>query len=169
MANGQDKRMVLRDSDRGTVSPFGMWEDLDDLFNTFRRDMDRMFWNPMVPESPRIRVFRRQSYMPMNLEDKGESLELTVELPGINKEDAKISLDEDILNISVESKAEKEEKGEDYYLLRERSSFSCSRSIRLPQEVDESKVSAQMSDGVLRVTLPKKHPQKKERTEIKIK
>ncbi|MFW3146086.1 MAG: Hsp20/alpha crystallin family protein [Thermoplasmatota archaeon] len=168
MANGHDKRMVLRDSDRGNLSPFGMWDDFDDLFNAFRRDIDRMFWNPMVPEPPRIRVFRRQSYMPMNLEDKGENMELTVELPGIKKEDAKISLDEDILNISVETEDEKEQKEDGKYLLRERSSFSCSRSIRLPQEVDESKVSAQMVEGVLHVTLPKKHPQKKEKTEIKI-
>ncbi|MBN1538589.1 MAG: Hsp20/alpha crystallin family protein [Candidatus Thermoplasmatota archaeon] len=168
MAKEQDNRMVPRDSDRSGISPFGMWEDLDDLFNSFRRDMDRMFWSPLAPEPMRIRVMNRPGYMPMNLEDKGENFLLTVELPGVKKEDAKISLDEDVLSICVESNDEKEEKEEGNYLFRERRSYSCSRSIRLPQEIDGSKVSAKMVDGVLHIELPKMNPREKVVREINI-
>ncbi|MGA1872439.1 MAG: Hsp20/alpha crystallin family protein [Thermoplasmatota archaeon] len=168
MAKEQEKRMVLRDGDRSSMSPFGLWEDFDDLFNAFRRDMDRMFLSPVSTEPARIRVFRRPSYMPMNLEDKEDMFLLTVDLPGIDKDDAKISLEEDILSISVESKEEKEEKEEGRYLFRERSSHSCSRSIRLPQEVDESRIKAKMIDGVLHVELPKSNPKEKVVKEINI-
>ena len=57
---------------------------------------------------------------------------------------------------------EKEESEEGKYLFRERSSFSCSRCIRLPENIDEENVSAKMIDGVLHIEIPKAEPEKKE-------
>jgi HSP20 family molecular chaperone IbpA len=48
------------------------------------------------------------------------------------------------------------------------SSYKCQRSIRLPVDVKEDDIQASMENGVLNVKLPKVHPKKKERTEIKI-
>ncbi|MFO8050742.1 MAG: Hsp20/alpha crystallin family protein [Thermoplasmatota archaeon] len=168
MANGQDKRMVLRNNDRRAVSPFGPWEDIDDLFNAFRHDLDRMFFSPLTRAAPRARVVRGPNYMPMDMTDKGDRFELSIDLPGVNKEDIELSLDGDMLSISVESEEKKEKKEEGKYLFRERSEYSCSRSIRLPDEVDEEKIKANMVEGVLKVDLPKKHPEKKKKKEIKI-
>jgi len=164
-----EKGMVVRNEPADMPAPFGLWEEMDDLFNTFRRDMDRTFWDPFGGEShlPRLRMRRMHHYMPMNLEDKGEVLLLTVEMPGVKKEDTKISLDDDILTISVDSKEEKEETDRSF-MLKERSSYSCQRSIRLPQEVMGEKVSARMEEGILHVTLPKKHPKEKKPKEIKV-
>lgn len=168
MANGQDRRIVLRNGDRRAVNPFGMWDDFDDLFNSFRRDMDRMIWSPMTHEVPRMRLVKRTSYMPMDMEDNGEKFSLTIELPGVKKEDIKLSLDDDLLTISVDSKEEKEESEEGKYLFRERSSYSCSRSVKLPETVDEEGIKANMKEGVLKIELPKKEPESKEKREITI-
>jgi HSP20 family protein len=168
MVKEQDKRMVVRNGDKGVFTPFGLWEDFDDLFNAFKSDMDRMFWSPISREPSKIRVFPGRTYMPMDLEDQGDKLELSIELPGAKKEDAKISLEDNVLTISVESKEEKEEKEEGRYLFRERSSMSCSRSVKLPVEVDEGKVSARMDNGILKIEMPKVHPKEKKAKEIKI-
>jgi HSP20 family protein len=164
----EDKRMMVRENDRRNVSPFGLWSDMDELFDSFRRDLDTMFMNPWGTRVIRpVRVRSANFYMPMNMEDKGENLELTVEMPGVKKDDVRLSLDEDILSISVDS-SEQREEGDKNYLLKERSSYKCERSVRLPAEVLGENVEAKMEDGVLRITLPKAHPKKQEKQEIKI-
>lgn len=164
-----DRKMVLRNDIKEPAYLVDPWRDVDDLFNTFRRDMDRMLLDPFGFElpRPRMKALRSVQFMPMNLEDLGEKLLLTVEMPGVNKDDTKISLEEDILTISVDSKAENEEK-EKNYLLRERSFYSCQRSVRLPVDVLGEKVSAKMDNGVLHVELPKKHPKEPKKKDIKI-
>jgi HSP20 family protein len=164
----EDRRMILRDNDRRGVSPFGLWSDVDDLFDAFRRDIDRMFMDPWARTTIRpIRVRTANTYMPMNLEDEGENLKLSVEMPGVNKDDVKLSINEDILTIGVESEERKEED-EKEYLLRERSSYRCQRSVRLPVEVQGENVDAKMEEGVLTVILPKVHPKEKKTHEINI-
>jgi HSP20 family protein len=51
---------------------------------------------------------------------------------------------------------------------KERSSYSCQRSVRLPVEVNGDKVSAKMDNGILHVELPKKHPKEPKKKDIKI-
>jgi HSP20 family protein len=164
-----DRKLVLRNDAKEPILMINPFREMDDIFNSFRRDMDRMLWDPLGFElpRPRMRAVRAAQFMPMNLEDAGEKLVLSVEMPGINKDDTKISLEEDILTISVDSKEDKEDK-QSNFLLRERSSFSCQRSVRLPIEVMGDKVSAKMDNGVLHVELPKKHPKEPVKNEIKI-
>jgi len=164
-----DRKMVLRNDVKEPAYLVDPWREMDDIFNSFRRDMDRMLWDPSgfdLPR-PRMRAMRGVQFMPMNLEDAGEKLIISVEMPGVNKDDTRISLEEDILTISVDSKAEKEDKQKNY-LLKERSSYSCQRSVRLPVEVMGDKVSAKMDNGVLRVELPKMHPKEPKKKDIKI-
>jgi HSP20 family protein len=170
MAGNENKKIVVRNRDQNLIDPFGMWDDFDSIFNAFRRDMDRMFWSPSIrsPVVPRMRVIRKGYQMPMNLEDREGSLLLTVEMPGVKKEDTKLSIEDGLLTISVKGEDEKEESEEGKYLFRERSSFSCSRCVRLPENVDEENVSAKMVDGVLHIEIPKNEPEKKEAKEITI-
>ncbi len=164
----EDNRLTARDNDRRGVSPFGLWSDVDDLFDAFRGDIDRIFMDPWARTTIRpIKVRAQATYMPMNMEDAGDKLMLTVEMPGVKKEDIKLSINEDILTIRVDSKEEKKEEKKNY-LLRERSSYKCERSVRLPAEVQGENVGAKMEEGVLHITLPKVHPKKKETHEIKI-
>lgn len=170
MRGNDTTKVVVRNNDRRIMDPFGFWTDFDDIFNAFRRDMDRMFWSPSIGSSmaPRMRVVRRGYQMPMNLEDKGDELLLTVEMPGVKKEDMKLSIDDGVLSISVKAEDEDEGSEEGKYLFKERSSFYCSRCVRLPENIDEENVSAKMVDGVLHIEIPKSEPEKKEVKEIDI-
>jgi len=82
---------------------------------------------------------------------------LTAELPGINKEDVKITVKDDIMNISGQ-KENKVDINKQNYRRSERSFGKFSRSIRLPRDVDESKITATQENGVLTVTIPRRTP-----------
>ena len=83
---------------------------------------------------------------------KDGDLVLRAELPGIKQEDVDITLHDNVLTVSGERKAEQEEERSGYYV-RERRYGSFSRSLTLPQGVDESKIHARYEDGVLEVTV----------------
>ena len=76
------------------------------------------------------------------------------ELPGIKKEDVKVHFDDHVLTITAERKEEKEQDDETKHY----SDFmygKVTRSIRVPQTADAESIDANMSDGVLRITLNK--------------
>jgi len=90
---------------------------------------------------------------------------LTAELPGINKEDISITVEDGYVTVSGKKEDNKEEKGSDYYL-KETRYGSFSRSFRLPGKVVEDKVDATYKDGVLTVVMP--HEEEAETKKIEI-
>lgn len=77
---------------------------------------------------------------------------IRAELLGMKREDVDVSLKDGVLTISGERKEEEERKGENY-LVKERRYGSFSRSMTLPEGVDESKVKANFKEGLLEVTV----------------
>lgn len=101
------------------------------------------------------------------IEDKN-NFRLEVAAPGLEKEDFKIDLHNDVLTISAEKKEEKEEKDKKY-LRREFNYCSFKRSFALPEYVDADKIEAKHKNGILTVIIPKKEEAKeKEPKTIKI-
>jgi HSP20 family protein len=90
----------------------------------------------------------------LDISETEKEIAISAELPGLKPEDINITLDHDILKISGEKKAEKEEKGKRFYRV-ERSYGSFHRSIPLPGEVDDDKIDAVFKRGVLKIRLPK--------------
>lgn len=90
----------------------------------------------------------------LELKETADGVELSAELPGIAAKDVEISLDEGVVTIRGE-KREESDKREGDYRIAERRYGSFSRSVRLPGEVDASRIKASMADGVLTVTAPK--------------
>jgi HSP20 family protein len=82
------------------------------------------------------------------------ALEVSIELPGLEREEVDVSLTDSALTIKGEKKREREESKKGYHL-SERSYGSFYRSIPLPSGVDTDKASAEFKNGVLTVTLPK--------------
>jgi HSP20 family protein len=90
------------------------------------------------------------------------------EIPGVKKEDVKVSLQDNLLTLSGERKFEEETKKENY-LRVERGYGAFSRSFTLPPYVDATKISAEFKDGLLEVKLPKSEQAKPKQVEIKVK
>jgi HSP20 family protein len=91
-----------------------------------------------------------------------------MELPGVNKDDVKISLEANILTIKGEKKQEKEEKNKNLHRV-ERSYGSFQRSFTLPTTVKSDKIDAIFKDGVLSISLPKAEEAKPKQIEVKVK
>ena len=83
--------------------------------------------------------------------------EINVELPGVADEDIVVELHDNVLVVKGEKRFEHEEKGKTYYF-SERRFGSFHRSFRLPEDVDADKVSADFTDGVLKILVPKRTP-----------
>ena len=92
---------------------------------------------------------------------------LDAELPGFSKEDIRVEIKENILTLSAERKAEKEEKDGDRYLRRERSFGSYQRSFDI-RGIESDAITAAYRDGLLTLTLPKKEIKKPETRAVNI-
>jgi len=103
----------------------------------------------------------------MDVVDKGGAFEITVDLPGVKKEDINVSVEGDRVSISAEMRAEKEVKDGEKLLHTERIATSYGRSFELPAEVTETGAEAHYENGVLRLTLPKRAPNAGKRLAIK--
>jgi HSP20 family protein len=86
-------------------------------------------------------------------EDDKEYL-VKADLPEMKKEDVKVSMEDNVLSISGERKAEKEEKNKKFHRI-ERSYGTFQRTFTLPEDTDAKKIAAEFKDGVLKVHLPK--------------
>ena len=91
----------------------------------------------------------------VDVKDTGNGYELHADLPGLKKEDIKLSYENNYLTIAAEQNDAKDEKDDDgNYIRRERHYGSMSRSFYI-DNIDENKISAEFKDGVLKVDLPK--------------
>ena len=82
----------------------------------------------------------------------------TFELPGLKKEDVQIDIQDGRLTISAETKISSEHD-QDGYAVRERRFGKLSRTLRLPQGVNEEDIKASLENGVLAVSFPKSAPE----------
>jgi len=91
-----------------------------------------------------------------------------LELPGVSKDDVKITMRDNILTIQGEKKQEKETKDSNYHRV-ERSYGSFQRSFTLPSGVRSDKIEASYKGGILTITLPKADEAKPKQIEVKVK
>jgi HSP20 family protein len=92
----------------------------------------------------------------MNVKDNKENYEIEMAAPGLTKDDFNITIEDGVLTVSAE-KEEKSEEKQEGYLCKEFSYNTFSRSMILPEMVDENKeVKAQYKDGILKLMLHKK-------------
>ena len=94
--------------------------------------------------------------MKIDVSEDDKSYTVKADIPGVKKEDIQVDIDGDTVSVRAEAKQEKEEKKGEKVVYSERSYGMVSRSLSLPQEIDESKAEARFRDGVLELTLPKK-------------
>ncbi|UCC11499.1 MAG: Hsp20/alpha crystallin family protein [candidate division WOR-3 bacterium] len=142
----------------------GKWEPFRDMVN-LRADMDRLFktfftgypeeyegiWAPVI-----------------DIEEDKDNILVKAEIPGLKKEEIKVTVRDNVLSISGERKQEQETKDRLYHRI-ERSYGKFSRRISLPVAVDADNIKANYKDGILYITLPKPESVKPKQIEVEIK
>jgi HSP20 family protein len=107
----------------------------------------------------------------IDVTETDKEIEVTVDLPGLERKDVEISLENDVLTIHGEKKIEtkKEDKSDKdkAYHVAERSYGVFYRVIQLPPGIEPSKVQATMSKGVLKISIPKPMPSAAAKIEVK--
>lgn len=134
-------------------------------FSLLQQEIDRLF-EGVARNIPGIPGFATTTMPNMDISETDKVIEITAELPGLEKKDVELNLAENLLTIRGEKKNEREEKNKDYHLV-ERSYGSFSRSVELPTGVKVEDITAEIANGVLKVTVPKPAPKQTKQIEIK--
>ena len=128
-----------------------------DIFKdlSFQRQLSKPFYDLPLPES-----------INLDIRETPEAFSVQADIPGVKKEDIQVTVENRLLQISVEAKKEKEEKKDEKVIMNERYFGYVSRTVTLPAEVDQNKVHARYENGVLSLTLPKSSTQVSNRIAI---
>ena len=102
----------------------------------------------------------------MDVVETEKEFEITAELPGLEEKDVQVNVADNVLTIKGEKKAEKEEKDKNYRMF-ERSYGSFYRTLDLPSGINPDNIKAALSNGVLKVTVPKPAPAQVKKVEVK--
>jgi HSP20 family protein len=138
------------------VSEFtNMQCEIDRMFDRFRGgsvdDGTTSIWAPSV-----------------DIIERENDFHIKVELPGVKKEDVKITMKNNTLTVRGEKKLEQEKNGEKYHRI-ERSYGMFQRSFTLPTSVLSDKIEAEYDNGVLSISIPKAEEAKPRDIEVKVK
>ena len=136
------------------------WIPRKSLINDFDNMLDTMFndgWNGSLI---------RNNNLSVDIIEKENEFELTADLPGFDKKEINLSIQDKVLSLIANHKSSSDLK--ESYRLRERNSKSFNRSFTLPESVIEEKINAKFKNGSLKVILPKAEKLKPEIKKIKI-
>jgi HSP20 family protein len=143
--------LVKVKKDNGSALMPGVNDIFESIFN------DTFFNDRMVSRVPAVNVSETEA---------GYHIELAA--PGLKKEDFKLNLERNVLNISAEQTTDRQDNQKNYSK-REYSYSSFVRSFTLPESADDSGIGASYSDGILRIDIPKREEAKAVRRQIEIK
>jgi HSP20 family protein len=127
------------------------------MLPTITRRSFRPFYVPDIFDDAFFNVFpgKSSSIPAVNIREDEQNFTLDLAIPGLDKKDLKIDMNENVLTISSETSKESEDK-HNGYKRKEFSYSTFSRSFYVPENVTGEKIEANYKDGVLTVTLPKK-------------
>ncbi|NIN01098.1 MAG: Hsp20 family protein [candidate division Zixibacteria bacterium] len=126
------------------------FRDLVSIQDEMNRLFDDFFGRPLVKTEWTEGVWTPS----VDVSEDKHNVVIKAEMPGMTKDDVRISVQDNVLTLKGEKKQEKEEKDKNYHRI-ERSYGSFCRSFQLPTTVKTDKIKASYKDGVLSVTLPK--------------
>ena len=130
------------------------WDPFKELEDVSNR-LNRLFGRTAANEESNQNMLAVADWSPsVDISETDDAYLIKGEIPGVKKEDVKVSVQDGMLTIQGERKMEKEEKNKKFHRV-ECSYGNFVRSFRLPDDADENKVKAEFKDGMLNVSLPK--------------
>ena len=146
------------------------WYDRDlepvGTFDWLQRQINELFDFPRFPESQGL--FDRSVSPAIDVVEHADRFTVECDLPGIDQKDIDISIASGVLTIRGEKKTEKKSEKSKVYK-KETWEGSFQKTVSLPTGVDADKVEATFTDGVLKITLPKREEAKTKKIELKAK
>lgn len=130
------------------------FSEFDRVFENFRRDMEKSFLS-----FPRLNLssLPKLQETACDVVDEGNQLRVKIDMPGVKKNEIRLNVTEDAIDIHAEHKEESESKKKNY-LQKERSEAYYDRIVPLRSKILPDKVKSKLSDGVLEIVLPKSKP-----------
>ncbi|MBL8287366.1 MAG: Hsp20/alpha crystallin family protein [Rubrivivax sp.] len=134
-----------------------MTRESRDLARSFERLFDDAFGGSFFTGLPATRGDGNAPRSPaLDLVESDRAYTVKLEMPGVKKEDVKVTIDGARVSVSAQSERNEEKKEGDRVVYRERSLSSYARSFTLPAEVDQAGAAAKLDNGVLVLELPKR-------------
>jgi HSP20 family protein len=146
------------------VAPLDVWRAFDDVFGRFRNDFEDLLFPSYLDTA--LTLLPETRVPAVDLEDREKDYILRAEMPGFKKEDIEIEAKDDSVEITGRV-GWKYDRKEQAYICKERACQSFYRMVELPEDIKADEVNANLSDGVLEVTLPKKSPKTKRKVAVK--
>lgn len=136
-------------------------------FSTLQDRMNRLFRESYGPEGREETLNNTSFAPPVDVYEDEHSVNLKIEVPGIDEKDVDVRIENNVLTVHGERKFEKEEKQENFRRV-ERQYGSFTRTFTLPTTVDAEKVSANYDKGILKIALPKKAEAKPKQIKVNV-
>lgn len=137
----------------GAFDPFANFRtEMNRLMDGFFGSRGRSLWPTSWPTMPDLRETGINLVPEVDVDESDDAITVTVELPGMDEKDIEVTLQDGVLTLKGEKKTEKTDAAKH---LTERHYGSFRRSFRLPDAIDEEKVTAEVAKGVLTVVVPK--------------
>lgn len=142
------------------------WDPILELEQFFDRYRDH---NTRLPDKRRHDELAAADWFPkVDIAETNEAFEIHAELPGIEKPDIRIAVQDGVITVKGHRESKSEEKGKKFHRV-ERSFGSFARSFSLPDNVDEEHIHADFKKGILTLILPKTQKQEPKSIEVKLK
>jgi HSP20 family protein len=143
------------------------WDPIRELEDVSNR-LNRLFGRSLARTESGSDTLAMNDWTPStDISETDTAYLIKAEIPGVNKEDVKVTLQDGMLTIRGERRQEKEEKDKKFHRI-ERTFGSFVRSFRMPDDADESAVKAEFKDGMLNVTLGKSEKAKPRAIEVSV-
>ena len=143
--------------------------DRDSFLTPFDKMFDQMIESqfPDVVKSVGVKPYAGSAYPKVNVYEYDDKIGIVAEIPGLNKKQLNVDVEDGVLTISGDKHSTFEDEGAKV-LRRELKQSSFKRSFELGEQLDGDNIAANFKDGVLSVSIPKVEPEKPKKTYVKI-
>ena len=104
--------------------------------------------------------------IPLDIKENDQQFEIFADMPGVNQDELELTVEKNVLTIKGHRTEEKTEEDANQFVRTERISGKFQRSIHLPESADNEQVTANLENGVLRLSIPKKAAEQPRRIEV---